>query len=247
MKKSFIFLSALMLFFTIPGAGQSSQQERFGDARFEMVVRSLEFLATDWKTFTNITQPHCAGCRSKEDLISFIKTNQLTGIESRLYQWLIIPDNMLNSNILTELKSRIIGDLTGGPGKDFRKGLASYTTYVQDMNAIVSGVQLSDPEIAPESAAQISPVYVHALLIVLAIATAILLIRLNNTLRKDKINRDKLKKAHKDLKDLQAKLKEEEMLNRKSAGELAFLKDQLQLLEQELKSERLKNRESRVL
>ncbi len=236
-----------MVFLTIPGVGQCSQQERFGDARFELVVRSLEFLATDRKTFTNITQPHCAGCRSKEDLIGFIKINQLTAIESRLYQWLIIPDNMLNSNVLTELKSRIIGDLTSGPGKDFRKGLASYMTYVQDMNAIVSGVPLSDPEIAPEPAAQISPVYVHALLIMLAIATAILLIRLNNTLRKDKINRDELKKAHKDLKDLQAKLKEEEMLNRKSAGELAFLKDQLQLLEQELKSERLKSRESRVL
>lgn len=246
MKKSIVFLSALMLFLTMRGAGQPSQKERLSEARFDLVRRSLEFMATDETIFTNVTQPICAECKSKEDLISFIKTNRLTGAESRLYQWLIIPDNALTSDILTELKSRIIADLTSAPGKYFRKELASYKTYVQDMNAIVSDARLLVPENGAATAAPVPFVYTYELLLLLVVATVILAIRLYRALKKEKINNDELAKAYKDLKTLQVKLKEQEMLTRKSAGELAFLKDQLQLLEQELKSKKTESRESRV-
>lgn len=233
-----------MLFLTISGMGQPSQQERLGDARCKLVRRSLEFLATDRTTFTSVTQPLCPECGSKEDFIDFIKVNQLKGTESRLYQWLIIPDNALDSNTLTALKSRIIDDLTVGPEKDFRKELASYTAYVQDMDAIVSGVQLPDPETVVVPVATKPPAYMYTLLILLAVTTAILTIKLNEAFRREKINIAELKKAHKDLKNLQVKLKEQEILTRKSAGELIFLKDQLQFLEQELKSGKKKSRES---
>lgn len=240
-----IFLSILMLFLSIPGAEQFSQQERLGDARFRLVRRSLEFLATDERTFSNITQPLCPECRNKKDLISFIRVNQLEGAESRLHQWLIIPDNELTLNSLAELKSNIIGDLTSGPGRDSRKELESYRIYVEDMDIIVKTTGHTSPsreDNVPDDTYPIPPVYIHTFLILSAMAIVILLIRLNKALERDKINSNELKKSHLDLKNLQAKLKEQEILNLKSAEELAFLKNQLQLLEQDLKSKKIKSR-----
>ncbi len=238
-------LSILALFLFIPTTEQSSQKERICDARFQLVRRSLEFLATDEQTFTNVTQPLCTACSTKKDLINFIRINQLEGAESRLYQWLIIPDNGLTLNNLTELKSNIISDLTSGGGKDSRKGLGSYKTYIQDMDSMIRTTgrmaPLHDDNVSG-STCPIPPVYTHTLLVLSAMAIAILLIRLNKVLGRDKINSDELKKARQDLKTLHVKLKEQEMLSLKSAEELAFLKNQLQLLEQELKAKAIKSR-----
>ncbi len=267
-KKDKLLLFILAFLLALPGTGQPLQQNQLNDARFQLVRRSLEFLATDRKTFTNVTQPLCTECSNKEDLVTFIKTNQLKGAEGRLGQWLTLAGSELTPDNLAALKLKIIYDLTSGPGKDSRKELASYKAYAADMDMIVANARTPAPETTPEPTAPaaatirptdsspgnddsddtylLPPVYLYILLGLLAMTVAILLIRLRKALGKARGNDEDLKKARKDLKALEKKLEEQDTQRRRSAEEITFLKDQLQVSEEALRLERMKNLESQT-
>lgn len=122
---------------------------------FGMAKATLEFLATDTKTFPKAQETTCNDCVEYGDLSAFIQKNSLKKADGLLND---IQKHSLKLNdgfaadefssegaVLDSLRQYILNRVTGGPERAHRKQLASYAAYQTKMTALAGG---ADPDAA---------------------------------------------------------------------------------------------------
>ncbi len=122
-------------------------------ATFGMVKTTLEFLATDQKTFGTAKKLTCDNCLTYNDLTTFIKTNNLKKADllvndikkqsaalSRDF-----TDGVLTSQgaVQDSLRRYVVNRVTSGPERVHRTKLASFAAYQTRMTALAGN---ADPE-----------------------------------------------------------------------------------------------------
>ena len=113
---------------------------------FGMAKATLEFLATDQKTFGTAKKPICDGCTDYIDLTEFIKTNNLKKADG-LVNDIKKHSMMLNDEfaadafssegaVLDSLRRYVLKRVTNGPERVHRTQLASFAAYQTRMTAL---------------------------------------------------------------------------------------------------------------
>ncbi|NID10483.1 hypothetical protein [Fibrivirga algicola] len=145
----------LFLALTVTANAQTEPAAQTGiDAgTFGMAKATLEFLATDQKTFGAAKKPACDGCTDYVDLTEFIKTNNLKKADG-LVNDIKKHSMMLNDEfaadaftsegaVLDSLRRYVMKRVTNGPERVHRTKLASFAAYETKMTALAGG---ADPE-----------------------------------------------------------------------------------------------------
>ena len=114
-----------------------------------MAKATLEFLATDQKTFPAAKKTACTNCNSYADLAKFIKGNSLKKADILVND---IKKHSLQLNdefaadaftsegaVLDSLRKYVINRVTSGAERQHRTKLASYSAYQTKMMAIAGG------------------------------------------------------------------------------------------------------------
>ncbi|MEZ0611245.1 hypothetical protein ACAW74_22225 [Fibrella sp. WM1] len=131
------------------------QQTGIEKGTFGMAKATLEFLATDTKTFPKAQETTCKDCVEYGDLSAFIQKNSLKKADGLLND---IQKHSLKLNdgfaadefssegaVLDSLRQYILNRVTSGSERAHRKQLASYVAYQTKMTALAGG---ADPEAA---------------------------------------------------------------------------------------------------
>lgn len=116
---------------------------------FGMAKATLEFLATDTKTFPNAKETTCKDCQDYSDLSAFIQANSLKkadGLVSDIKQrGLKLTDGFAADEftsegaVLDSLRKYVLARVTSGPERAHRKQLASFAAYETKMTALSGG------------------------------------------------------------------------------------------------------------
>lgn len=120
---------------------------------FGMTKATLEFLATDQKTFGAAKKPACEGCTTYGDLADFIKANNLKKADG-LVNDIKKHSMMLNDEfaadaftsegaVLDSLRRYVMKRVTSGAERVHRTKLASFASYQTRMTALAGG---ADPD-----------------------------------------------------------------------------------------------------
>lgn len=120
---------------------------------FGMAKATLEFLATDQKTFGAAKKPICDGCTTYGDLADFIKANNLKKADG-LINDIKKHSMMLNDEfaadaftsegaVLDSLRRYVLKRVTSGGERIHRTKLASFGAYQTRMTALAGG---ADPD-----------------------------------------------------------------------------------------------------
>ena len=142
-----LFLTAVAMAAT----AQTPPQEPTGIEKgtLGMAKATLEFLATDQKTFPAAKKSVCANCNTYADLSTFIKDNGLKKADLLVND---IKKHSLKLNdgfaadvftsegaVLDSLRKYVINRVTSGAERQHRTKLASYSAYQTKMMAIAGG------------------------------------------------------------------------------------------------------------
>ena len=144
-----ITLTSLLLALTVAANAQTAPKTPptgIEAGTFGMAKATLEFLATDQKTFGTAKKPTCDGCTDYIDLTSFIKTNNLKKADG-LVNDIKKHSMMLNDEfaadafssegaVLDSLRRYVLKRVTNGPERVHRTKLASFATYQTRMTAL---------------------------------------------------------------------------------------------------------------
>lgn len=127
---------------------------------FGMAKATLEFLATDTKTFPKAQETTCKDCVEYGDLSAFIQKNSLKKADGLLND---IQKHSLKLNdgfaadafssegaVLDSLRQYILNRVTSGPERAHRRQLASYAAYQSKMTALAGG---EDADLSEQTAA----------------------------------------------------------------------------------------------
>ncbi len=124
---------------------------------FGMTKATLEFLATDQKTFGVVKKTTCESCRTYGDLANFIKANNLKkadGLVNDIKKHsLLLNDGFAadaftsEEDMLDSLRRYVMKRVTIGAERVHRTKLASFPTYRTQMIALAGGI-------APDQAAE---------------------------------------------------------------------------------------------
>ena len=114
-----------------------------------MAKATLEFLATDQKTFSGVKKPVCANCNTYADLSTFIKDNNLKKADGlvndikrhslQLNDEFAADASTSEGAVLDSLRKYVINRVTNGPERQHRTKLASYAAYQTKMMALAGG------------------------------------------------------------------------------------------------------------
>lgn len=120
---------------------------------FGMAKATLEFLATDTKTFPKAKETTCKDCQDYSDLSAFIQANSLKKADGLVND---IKKHSLKLNddfaadaftsegaVLDSLRRYVVARVTSGPERAHRKQLPSFTAYQTKMTALAGK---ADPE-----------------------------------------------------------------------------------------------------
>ena len=159
--------SPILLFLTVATAAiaQTKPAAETGIERgtFGMAKATLEFLATDQKTFSSVKKPICDGCATYGDLADFIKANNLKkadGLVNDIKKHSLMLNDEFAADafssegaVLDSLRRYVVNRVTSGAERAHRAKLASYAGYQTRMTAIAGG---SDPDkaVTEQAAAQ---------------------------------------------------------------------------------------------
>ncbi|MBO0933514.1 hypothetical protein [Fibrella aquatilis] len=142
-----LFLMAVAMAAT----AQTPSQEPTGIEKgtLGMAKATLEFLATDQKTFPAAKKTACVDCNTYADLSTFIKDNSLKKADGLVND---IKKHSLKLNdefaadaftsegaVLDSLRKYVISRVTSGPERQHRTKLASYAAYQTKMMALAGG------------------------------------------------------------------------------------------------------------
>ncbi|MEZ0542986.1 hypothetical protein [Fibrella arboris] len=144
----FCLLAVKALAQTTPTAETGIEKSTFG-----MAKATLEFLATDQKTFGAARKPACDGCTTYGDLADFIKANNLKKADG-LVNDIKKHSMMLNDEfaadafssegaVLDSLRRYVLKRVTNGSERVHRTQLASFATYQTKMTALAGS---ADPD-----------------------------------------------------------------------------------------------------
>ncbi|RYF66448.1 MAG: hypothetical protein EOO39_22990 [Cytophagaceae bacterium] len=144
----FCLLAAKALAQTAPTAETGIEKSTFG-----MAKATLEFLATDQKTFGAAKKTACDGCTTYGDLADFIKANNLKKADG-LVNDIKKHSMMLNDEfaadaftsegaVLDSLRRYVLKRVTNGSERVHRTQLASFATYQTKMTALAGS---ADPD-----------------------------------------------------------------------------------------------------
>lgn len=117
---------------------------------FEMTKATVEFLATDKKTYGYQAKETCDGCVSYEQLATYIKTNRLTKADELVRDAKRKTDQLLAQKkpgnvVLAELKNYLIDRVTGGQERKHRFSLKSFPAYQKQLNQLAGVPQTANP------------------------------------------------------------------------------------------------------
>jgi hypothetical protein len=135
-----IFL-VLSLYINIIHA-QKSLEEQIKSSQFQMIKVTVEFLATDVKTFKNVKSNKCLCKVGYKDLDTFVKNNTLLNVDKLIGDWRNIvikaTEDKWKSEILS-FKETLIDNITSGV-KSHRKKLSKYNIYLDNLNLIINRI-----------------------------------------------------------------------------------------------------------
>ncbi|MBO0948211.1 hypothetical protein [Fibrella forsythiae] len=145
----FLVLSVVAKAQTAPAAEPTGIET----STFGMAKATLEFLATDQKTFGTVKKPACDGCTTYGDLADFIKANNLKKADG-LVNDIKKHSMMLNDEfaadafssegaVLDSLRRYVLKRVTNGTERVHRTQLASFAAYQTKMTALAGG---ADPD-----------------------------------------------------------------------------------------------------
>ncbi len=146
-----IFLTLLLFPLTILAQTDALSPNDLRDRAFRMAKATVEFLATDFRTYGRLEKTTCLDCDSYSKLKTFIvqqrlmKADELVNETERLA---VDPTNASKAPtaVLAEIKTMLMNRVTAGSGHQHRRSLASFATYESQMNQLAGGM-------APESIA----------------------------------------------------------------------------------------------
>lgn len=146
MLQKTIFLSLLV---TQLAVGQTTDQ--IGGKAFEMTKATVEFLATDKKTYGYQTKASCPACVSYQTLNKFIADNKLTKADELVSAAQkktaeLTGQKKPDAEVLKELRAFLLERVTGGAERKHRLTLKSFAAYQNQLNTLAG--------LAPVGAAQ---------------------------------------------------------------------------------------------
>ena len=121
------------------------------DRAFRMAKATVEFLATDAKTYGYLDKTTCPDCVSYPRLKAFIVEQKITKADELVNEterWVSAPATAAKvpAMALAELRTHLMNRVTAGSERQHRRSLPSFSTYESQMNQLAGGV-------APESIA----------------------------------------------------------------------------------------------
>lgn len=133
-----------------PAAAQrlESDQQQVDTATFQMIRATLEFLASDKKTFGSVSRTDCPDCTTYEDLQAFVTENKLQRADQLIRDARQKVQDLQQRNpqkdpagthrVLSTLQTFLMDRVTGGIGRRHRIQLPAYATYRNELDRIVS-------------------------------------------------------------------------------------------------------------
>nr|WP_293834783.1 hypothetical protein [uncultured Arsenicibacter sp.] len=136
MLQKTIFLSLLV---TQLAVGQTTDQ--IGGKAFEMTKATVEFLATDKKTYGYQTKASCPACVSYQTLNKFIADNKLTKADELVSAAQkktaeLTGQKKPDAEVLKELRAFLLERVTGGAERKHRLTLKSFAAYQNQLNTL---------------------------------------------------------------------------------------------------------------
>ncbi|OIN58050.1 hypothetical protein [Arsenicibacter rosenii] len=145
-----IFLSLLV---TRLAVAQTTDQ--IGGKAFEMTKATVEFLATDKKTYGYQTKESCPACVSYQTLNKFIADNKLTKADELVNAAQkktaeLTSQKKPDAEVLKELRSFLLERVTGGAERKHRLTLKSFAAYQNQLNTLagLAPVEAAQPPVA---------------------------------------------------------------------------------------------------
>ena len=115
---------------------------------FDMTKATVEFLATDKKTYGYQAKESCPTCVSYETLKQFIQTNKLTKADELVNDAQkktleLVAQKKPDAEVLKELRSFLLNRVTVGAERAHRLKLKSYAAYQNQLNELAGLPQLA--------------------------------------------------------------------------------------------------------
>ncbi len=115
------------------------------DRAFKMAKATVEFLATDAKTYGYPDKTTCPDCVSYQSLKAFIVEQKLTKADELVNEterWAAAPATTAKApaTALAELRTQLMNRVTAGSERQHRRSLPSFSTYESQMNQLTGGI-----------------------------------------------------------------------------------------------------------
>jgi hypothetical protein len=152
--KQLLFVPLLFLYGAL--LAESAPEGKIEIARFKIIKRTVEFLATDKETFKQIKATSCTDCTNDDKLLKFISDNGITGADLLVVSWgKIKVDNDVESwhRFFDTILKKVT---TGAENRVKRTQLATYSTYRTDVEEIIAGVATSLARKGPADTTQVA-------------------------------------------------------------------------------------------
>ncbi|AQG78308.1 hypothetical protein [Spirosoma montaniterrae] len=147
---------ALLLTESVALAQTDSARNAPNPTAIGMIRATLEFLATDEKSFGRVPNPICQPCSTYEELTAFAKKNRLRGGDELVNDARREARNALQTNPATlpaTLQAFLLDRVAGGT-KSNRKQLPTFATFQQKLSAAAGGQPAeTEPIVAADDSA----------------------------------------------------------------------------------------------
>ena len=139
-----------LLFFPLAVLAQTETlgPDDLRDRAFQMAKATVEFLATDAKTYGRLEKTTCLDCADYAGLKAFINQQKLMNAGELVNETerLVTTTTKAPAQALTELRTQLITRVTAGSDHQHRRGLASFATYESQMNQLAGPPQTATPD-----------------------------------------------------------------------------------------------------
>lgn len=133
-----------LFLFPLATLAQTLTADQVGDRAFKMAKATVEFLATDSKTYGYPAKKSCPDCVSYPSLKTFIREQKLTKADelvSEVERWAANPATAAKdpTAALAELRTDLLNRVTSGTERQHRRSLPSYASYEAQMTELSGG------------------------------------------------------------------------------------------------------------
>ncbi|KAB7732518.1 hypothetical protein F5984_00720 [Rudanella paleaurantiibacter] len=147
-----------LFLFPLTTLAQTLTADQVGDRAFKMAKATVEFLATDSKTYGYPAKKSCPDCVSYPSLKTFIREQKLTKADELVggvERWVANPATAAKdpATALAELRTDLLNRVTSGTERQHRRSLPSFASYEAQMTEL-SGGQSAPATLAMNAPAQ---------------------------------------------------------------------------------------------